>query len=312
MRVLVLCGGADTGGQGIRIRTAFARFRPDWEVRSVTASRNYMDYEEDVFWSTNNDQIAALYEQADVIHVRNTFDVCRRFEKRRRPRKTKPVVIHHHGSMFRTDHAHLLRQSQQLGAVGLVSTLDLLRYAPDRLTWLPIPHDLDELAAIRQQAVRDPDKVIIHHSPTNRRVKDTDLFEQVGDALMEKYPQVECRVVERVPWQQNLALKAEADIVYDQLQLGWGNNALEAWAMGVPVVAGVKDPSVRAMMVRALGDLPIVEASPETLYEALEGLVLSADKRRADGERGLAYVRQYHDHQVVVPRLVEAYERAAA
>lgn len=313
MKVLVLSGGADTGGQGIRIRTAFQRFRPDWEVRSVTAGRNYMDYDEDVFWASNADDILRLYEKADVVHVRNTFDAHRRFEKKRGGRKHKPVVIQHHGSMFRTDHRYLIRQARELRAVQLVSTIDLLKYAPGELEWLPIPHDLDELAGIRAATERDPDKIVIHHSPTNRKIKDTSLFEKVGDALMDAYPNVECRVVERVSWAENLRLKAEADIVYDQLQLGWGNNALEAWGMGIPVVAGVVDPVARGLMLDVLGgELPIVEADAQTLYTVLEGLVVDAQARATAGARGLAYVRRWHDHEVVVQRLVAAYERAAA
>lgn len=316
MRVLILCGGADTGGQGIRIRTAFARFRPDWEVRSVTAGRNYMDFDEDVFWSTNPEQIAGMYENADVIHVRNTFDAYRRFEKRRRLHRgrvrRKPVVIQHHGSMFRTDHRALLRSTREFGAVGLCSTIDLLRFAPKELEWLPIPHDLEELAAIRAATVRDPDKVIIHHSPTNRKIKDTAAFLQAADELMRRYPHVEARLVEQMPWSQNMALKAEADIVYDQLKLGWGNNALEAWAMGIPVVGGVQDPEVRQRMIDTIGEIPFVEATPETLYATLEQLVLSRPARESEGARGLEYVRRWHDHEIVTQRLVKIYERAAA
>lgn len=311
MRVLVLCGGADTGGQGIRIRAAFGRFRPDWDVRSVTAIRNYIDHDEDVFWQNNRDDIARLYEASDVIHVRNTFDAARRFEKRRRPKPHKPIVIQHHGSMFRTDHRYLMAQARQLGAVSLVSTIDLLRYAPRELEWLPTPHDIGELAAVRKRAVRDSDKIVIHHSPTSRKVKDTALFEKAGDALMAKYPNVECRVVEKVSWRDNIALKAEADIVYDQLRLGWGNNAVEAWAMGIPVVAGVADLSVRNLMLDTLGSLPIVEADSQTLYNVLEHLITDPLARARAGRRGLAYARRYHDHEQVVPRLVAAYERAA-
>lgn len=313
MRVLILSGGADTGGQGIRIRTAFGRFKPDWEVRSVTAGRNYMDYDEDVFWSTNADDIARLYEKADVVHVRNTFDAHHRFEKKRYGRKRKPVVIHHHGSMFRTDHRYLMALARKLRAVSLVSTIDLLKYAPNELEWLPIPHDLEALADVRKAAKRDPNKIVIHHSPTNRKIKDTYLFERVGDALMDKYPDVECRVVERVPWRENIALKAEADIVYDQLQLGWGNNALEAWAMGIPVVGGIQDPVARSLMHERLGpQLPFAEADPETLFDVLERLITDPNARAAAGARGLAYVRQWHDQEKVVPRLAQAYERAAA
>lgn len=308
MRVLLIAAGPDTGGQGIRIRTAFQRFRPDVEVRSVTGGRNYIGHQEDLF-AMRPETIAALYDASDVIHVRNTFDVAMRIERRRRSRK--PKVILHHGSMFRADHRQLMRQAQQHGAISLVSTLDMLRFAPGELEWLPSPHDLEALARVRKAAQRDPDRIVIHHSPTNRRVKDTALFEEVGDALMEKYPHVECRVIEQMKWTDNVALKAEADIVYDQLNLGWGNNAIEAWAMGVPVVAGVADVAVRQSMLDRLGELPIVEAGPESLYDALERLVLRRDEREAAGARGLKYVRRWHDHRKVVEQLADVYERAA-
>lgn len=312
MRVLILCGGADTGGQGIRIKTAFGRYRPDWDVRSVTASRNYLDYDEDVFWSTNQDDIARMYEHAEVIHVRNTFDAHRRFEKKRRPKKHKPVVIHHHGSMFRTDHRYLLRNARELRALSLVSTIDLLKYAPGELEWLPIPHDLSSLAGLRAAAQRDPNKIVIHHSPTDRKIKDTSLFEKVGDALMKKYPEVECRVVERMTLADNLRLKAEADIVYDQLKLGWGNNALEAWAMGIPVVGGIQDPEAKSIMHSIVGpELPLTEATSDTLFDVLEQLVLSRARRDSEGARGREYVERWHDEKFIVTRLVDIYSRAA-
>jgi hypothetical protein len=255
--------------------------------------------------------IASLYEQSDVIHVRNNFDIARRIERKRRG-QPKPLVIQHHGTMFRADHRFLMAQAQKLGAISLVSTLDMLRFAPKGLEWLPSPHDLDALARVRAGAQRDPDKIIIHHSPTNRRVKDTALFEEVGDALMAKYRHVECRVVEQMPWKDNIALKAEADIVYDQLKLGWGNNAIEAWAMGVPVVAGIESPAARDIMIDRLGALPIVEADATSLYDVLERLVLDPAERAAAGARGLKYARRWHDHRKVVEQLVDVYERAAA
>lgn len=307
MRVLILCSGADTGGQGIRIRTAFDRFKPDWDVRSVSALRNYIDHDEDVFWAANSSDVQRLYEAADVVHVRNSFDAFKRFARRSGQRK--PVVIQHHGSMFRADHRYLMAQARHVGAISLVSTIDLLRFSREA-EWLPIPHDLAALAAVRENAVRDPDKIVIHHSPTNRRVKDTALFEEVGDALMAKYPNVECRVVERVSWKDNLALKAEADIVYDQLKLGWGNNSLEAWAMGIPVVGGVDDPRTRSMMLERLGHLPIEDASPATLYAVLERLVLDPVARARAARRGLDYVRRWHDHEIVIEQLASVYERA--
>jgi hypothetical protein len=54
--------------------------------------------------------------------------------------------------------------------------------------------------------------------------------------------------------------------------------------------------------------VPIVNATKDTLVEKLRPLVESAQLRRELGERGRAYVERVHDMDVIGDRLVEIYE----
>jgi hypothetical protein len=104
-----------------------------------------------------------------------------------------------------------------------------------------------------------------------------------------------------------LALKAQADVLFDQVILGYGNNAIEAMGMGIPVVAGVQDDNVRRAMLDRWGVLPWYEATEATIYDALRRMVESADMRAEYAALGMAHVRRWHDAPVVVGMLSEVY-----
>lgn len=144
MFALWIASGPDTGGQGSRAVKAFQRYGDGWEVRSVAKDRQYMAYEVDLPF--RRDSLEELYQKADVIHVRNRFD---EYDRLAAKCGRKPVVIHYHGSLFRSDPHKFLRHQRERNAIGVVSTLDLYLISPEELEWLPSPFDVDELAAIR-------------------------------------------------------------------------------------------------------------------------------------------------------------------
>ena len=142
MRVLIV-GDFDTGGQGVRIVEAFRR-HTDWDVRSMARTSSYMNYATDLPYRKR--VLDEIYPTCDVIHVRNHFADYDRLAKAFGP---KPVLIHYHGTRFRSDpHRHLAQQRERK-AIGVVSTLDLWLIAPDELEWLPSPFRVDDLAALR-------------------------------------------------------------------------------------------------------------------------------------------------------------------
>jgi glycosyltransferase involved in cell wall biosynthesis len=101
-----------------------------------------------------------------------------------------------------------------------------------------------------------------------------------------------------------------ADLIVDQLNAGWyGVFAIEAMALGKPVVTFLHDEAVR-QTEQAFGTrVPIVSASAEMLREALRPLVADAALRRRIGAESRAYVERVHDLEQVADRLLDLYAR---
>jgi glycosyltransferase involved in cell wall biosynthesis len=141
------------------------------------------------------------------------------------------------------------------------------------------------------------------HAPSNRAKKGT---QHVIDACAQL--PVELDIVEGVPHEEARARYARADIVVDQLNAGWhGVFALEAMALGKPVVTHLK-PDVVEKSAAGFGvRVPIVAATAETLVDALRPLVDDPARRRELGAESRAYVEQVHDIDHVADRLLALY-----
>ena len=101
-----------------------------------------------------------------------------------------------------------------------------------------------------------------------------------------------------------------ADIVVDQLNAGWyGLFAIEAMALGKPVVTFLHDEAVRRTEEAFGTHVPIVSATAETLRETLRPLVADAARRRELGAASRAYVEHVHDVERVADRLLDLYRR---
>lgn len=315
MRVLNLSAGQDTGGQQGRTAAAFRAHAPDWHYDSVTAVSTF--YPIDHRWNALEIR-RELWPAADVVHVHNSLGVARRFAPRA---GVKPLVVHYHGTAYRTAPERRLIEQRHAGALGIVSTIDLWAIAPDETEWLPAPYDLAAIRAYREPH-GDPDVLRVAHAPTNRAVKGTEALIRAVDRLQAEGRRVELDVIEREPWDECLRRKGRADVYVDQALLGYGCNAVEAWAMGLPVIAGV-DPArasraihqtvpadTRERMVETFGGLPFFEATEDTLYQALSELS-DPFVRRMWAEIGAEHVEEFHAAARVVRRLQGIYRRAA-
>jgi hypothetical protein len=309
LKVVLYTGGYDTGGQGFRIKRAFDRYYPDeFEVRSIHTSASYFAYPSDVQARAGREGTGHLLAEADVIHMRNGIEALRLARPEALEGKVG-LVCHWHGTRFREEHAALALAVREAGAIQLVSTLDLTLLEPD-VSWCPSPIDLDEMATYRARAlaVWNDGPVRIAHAPTNRKVKATKEF---MDAVL-KLPKGSAvfDLVEKASWSTVLERKAKADVYADQLELGYGNNALEAWAMGIPVLAGIADVRVRDAMLKRFGDLPFYEANRTNLVERLGALVADDALRAVWGLVGFEHTRKFHDERAVAKLLAGVYRQA--
>jgi hypothetical protein len=210
----------------------------------------------------------------------------------------KNSVMHWLGSDIRGKTPAELAWARGAGA-QIVGSYDAIR-------WVPEAHVVPPGLNLREYVARlpsDAPRPLVVHAPSNRGKKGTMHVIEACAQLP-----VELDVVEGVPHEEARERYARADIVVDQLNAGWhGVFALEAMALGKPVVSHLK-PDVVERSAEAFGvRVPIVPATAETLVAALTPLVEDVSRRRELGAAGRAYVEQVHDIAVVADRLLDIY-----
>lgn len=147
---------------------------------------------------------------------------------------------------------------------------------------------------------------LIVHAPSRMVSKGTPAVLGAIERLAGQLP-FDVDLVHDVPRAEALKRIQNCDIFIDQLIVGdFGMAALEAMALGKPVIAYVK-PSLRD---RYPSGLPVVDATPESLEDVLRAL-LAAPARRAElGMLGRRFVEEYADSRSRAQQLAEVYEVA--
>jgi hypothetical protein len=272
------------------------------DIRSVHKVSHYFDFPADILWTRKTEPlIRDLVEEADIIHLNNSYRPAQRFHVQ------KPMLLHHHGTLFRNNPEHMLGVARSRRMTQAVSTIDLQRSAPDLLHWLPSAYDIDALVAFGKKHQREPDgRVRIVHCPTNRALKHTGLFLSVVAELQTEGLPIDLELVENRTWEESLKAKARADILFDQLMFGYGCNSIEAWALGKPVITGADDWTEDRMQA-LWGGLPYYRATQDTLKDDVRLMVDSADLRSEVAAKGMAHIRRYHDERPALERLAELY-----
>jgi glycosyltransferase involved in cell wall biosynthesis len=102
---------------------------------------------------------------------------------------------------------------------------------------------------------------------------------------------IELRLIENMAWNEIRDMVRSADVVIDQFTTGaYGTLSCEAMAAGRVVVAHISD-AVRTLVG---SDLPIVNATPATLREVLEGLLDDRDQAMKIGLASADFAGRYH------------------
>jgi glycosyltransferase involved in cell wall biosynthesis len=212
----------------------------------------------------------------------------------------KKSVLHFLGSDIRGKPPAELAWTQRAGA-RIVGSYDAVRWVPDAEV-VPPGIDLDEYTAVPPM---DRDRPVVVHAPSSRRRKGTEHV----IAACAQLP-VELEIVEGLHHDEARRRYELADIVVDQLNAGWyGLFAIEAMALGKPVVTFLHDEAVRRTEDAFGTPVPIVSATAETLREALRPLISDAARRRELGAASRAYVERIHDIAKNADRLLEIYAR---
>jgi hypothetical protein len=169
-----------------------------------------------------------------------------------------------------------------------VSTPDLLDEVPGAIL-LPVVVDVEAWAS--SAPVLERARPVVVHVPSRAALKGSEHVERAMEVLTGE-GLVDYRRLDAVPHDEVHRTIREADIVVDQFSIGtYGVLAAESMAGGRLVVSHVPETCREAVG----GDLPILEATADTLVEVLRSVLADRDAARAFASRGPAFVRELHD-----------------
>jgi glycosyltransferase involved in cell wall biosynthesis len=209
-------------------------------------------------------------------------------------------VFHFLGSDIRGKTPEQLAYARRADA-RVVGSYDAARWVPGAEV-IPPGIDLDRYAP---SPGRGGERPLVVHAPSRKGSKGTEFVE----AACAQLP-VDLDVVHGVPHDEAVERYRRADLVVDQLNAGWyGVFALEAMALGKPVVTYLHDEPVRRTEEAFGVTVPIVNATKETLRDVLERLVADPTELRRRGEASRAYVEAVHDDEKIADRLLDLYAR---
>ena len=150
-----------------------------------------------------------------------------------------------------------------------------------------------------------PGRVVVVHAPSRPVYKGTEALQTAVDRLRSEGLPIEYRLVRDTEHAEAKRIYATADIVVDQLMIGWyGVLAVEAMALGKPVISHIR-PDLERFATR----IPIVNANIDDVTDRLRALVVDEGLRQRLGREGRRFVEERHCSDGIAGRLIEIYRR---
>jgi len=163
------------------------------------------------------------------------------------------------------------------------------------------------------------DTVKLYHSVGNfelrtsalRNVKCTHIYVPLVERFKRDGYRVELLFFHDVPNKKLRYYQAQADIVVDMLTFGWfGANVREAMMLGKPAVCFLRPEwleSTRKEVPEYVDELPVISATPQTVYDILKDLIENPQRRKEIGARSREFAIKWHSAEAGARRLDKIY-----
>jgi len=152
-------------------------------------------------------------------------------------------------------------------------------------------------------------KIKIVHTATRKYFKGTDIVEIAMQTVMKRHKNVEYHLVSGFSYEKYLEIMQAADIVIDQVwSHSMGMSGLLMLAMGKIVLSGNTEYGVAHAPWQRESQAINASPDPEVLAETICSLIESWHEMKDRPEKGLAYIKKYHDPRVVAQQYYEHWE----
>ena len=193
------------------------------------------------------------------------------------------------------EHADCIMAGFQFDQISRWDILPYAVYPMDTQLWRP-KKEYSEADGINGT-------VKIYHTPNHRGTKGTEFLIKAVDELKTEGLKVELFLLENLQNEDvREHLYTEADILVEQLILGFALSALEGMATGLPVVSNLEEDENEIKLFRRysyLNECPIYSSNPEKIKDTLRNLVTHPSLRKELGLAGVAYVEKYHSFRAM-------------
>jgi hypothetical protein len=169
-------------------------------------------------------------------------------------------------------------------------TLVLAHFTIDEDQWKPVKN------TIAKNSRSIPLKIF--HAPNHISIKGTNYFVSAVESLKREGFDIELIILQKVPNEKIKQMILTADIIADQLVIGWyGMFAVEAMAMGKPVLCYIRPDFEDFFIHEGLlepDELPIIRCTYRNLKQTLIGLIENREQLDIIGKNSRDFIMKHH------------------
>lgn len=188
---------------------------------------------------------------------------------------------------------------------------DLMHILGPAARFVPYSHiSLDEWTPVYNQMESRP--LRIGHAPSHRKVKGTDLILEALGQLASEGQKYELVLIEGLSNLEARMKYEQIDVLIDQLHAGWyGGLAVEAMALGKPVMVYIRDEDLKFISEEMKADLPFIRVNVESLKDELRRVIqMPRMELYKIAKISRRYVERWHDPLKIANEFKKDYETA--
>jgi glycosyltransferase involved in cell wall biosynthesis len=225
--------------------------------------------------------------------------------------KKKCAVFFYGSTSIRRNYQWYLDLYKQKSWPTITCQPDIYKNMPGS-SYVPILIDLQNERYHR--SITGDNQITVVHSPTDRPIKNTDIFESVGRRITQRHPGVQFRLCENMGFDEAIKLKRTGNIAFDQLQIGDGYyclSSVENSALGMVNIVHLDD-FARKCIANSLGtdELPwYTPSTEEEVYRIVNDLVSDPTRLEKEQKRTYDWFREWWNEKHLIYYLTDFLER---